>query len=191
LVRSARGARFWSAPRSALSASKNAYIPRASWTEVWTSALLDKASLYTNSEYRFEPGGVLLQRVLVVPILFANEPLGVFVLANRPDSYTDEHLEAVEARVDEVERHVRLLGEHLVARQRVALAAGDDPQHVAELGVGEVGLVATQVEVETRGAGDRSGDAVRRGRLRIEHADAAQPRPERLAGHHGVERGQS
>ncbi|GAA3051911.1 hypothetical protein GCM10020000_36570 [Streptomyces olivoverticillatus] len=79
---------------------------------------------------------------------------------------------------------MRLLQQALEAGQAVALLAGDDLEGVGQLGVGEVRLVAAQVEVDARGAGDRPADPVGVHGLPGQHADAARTAAEDLVAEH-------
>src|SRR5690606_16979991 len=72
------------------------------------------------------------------------------------------------------------------AGQAVALLARDHLQDVPQLPVGEVGLVAAQVEVDAGGAGDRPADPVGVHGLGGEHAHVAGAAPEDLVAEHQV-----
>ena len=102
-----------------------------------------------------------------------------------------EHLEAV---LGQVEADVGLLQQHLEPRQAVAGGAGDHPARavaVEQPGVGQVGLVAAQVQVDPGRPGDRPRDAVRRDHRRAEHADPAGAGVQDLVAHdHALEVGQ-
>ncbi len=73
-----------------------------------------------------------------------------------------------------------LVQQALEAGQAVSLGAGDHLQDVGQLAVGQVRLVAAQVEVDAGGAGDRAGDPVRVHRLGRQDADAARAAAEDL-----------
>ncbi len=93
-----------------------------------------------------------------------------------------QRAQPVEARLGEVEADVHLLEQHLEAGEAVALGAGDDAAGSArreELGVGEVRVVAAQVEVDAAGPGDGSRDAV------VEHACRRRARRRRGCGRGG------
>ena len=79
----------------------------------------------------------------------------------------------VQARLGEVEGHVRLVEQHLEAG--VAVAGGLRHHRHVELVVRQVRLVAAQVDVEPAGPGDRPGRPVRGGLLGGEHPDADGP----------------
>ena len=73
---------------------------------------------------------------------------------------------------------MRLVEQHLESRQGIALRARDDAARAArgeQLAVGEVGVVAAQVDVDTRGARDRPRDAVLLHHRRRDDADALRP----------------
>ncbi len=87
-------------------------------------------------------------------------------------------VDAVQALLGQVERHLHLVQQHL--EPGVAVAGGPGDHRNCQLAVGQVRLVAAQVEVEATGAGNRAGDAVRRGARGWEHADADRAGEERL-----------
>jgi len=59
----------------------------------------------------------------------------------------------------EIEAHVDLFEQNLQPGERIASGPGDDPPGTAlgeQLTVGKVGLIATQIQIDTRGARDRA-----------------------------------
>ena len=94
--------------------------------------------------------------------------------------------QGVEAGLREVEADVHLLEQHLQAGEAVARGAGHHaarPARGEEGAVGEVRVVAAQVDVEPAGSRDGPGDAVGRARRDVEHPDPAGARLEDLVAH--------
>ncbi len=71
----------WQAPGNIM------IFPRKTWGGIWGKALKERRSVYSN-----EPGNVLLghipvTKVLVVPIIYKNEVVGIFEIANKDSAY--------------------------------------------------------------------------------------------------------
>ena len=74
---------------------------------------------------------------------------------------------------------MRLIEQHLETSQRITLGARDDaprPARSEQLSVGEIWVVAAQVDVDARRARDRPGDAVLLDHLARNDANALRPR---------------
>src|SRR5690606_26382170 len=93
---------------------------------------------------------------------------------------TVDGVDGVEAAACQVERHVDLVEEAFEAR--VAVAGGTGHHRHVQFAVGEVWIVAAQIEVQTAGAGHRTGGTVGRGGVGGEHTDALGARQEDVVG---------
>ncbi|NIR01451.1 MAG: GAF domain-containing protein, partial [Gemmatimonadales bacterium] len=83
-------------------ANKCIRYPRDKWKGLWSRALLEKRTLYTNEPPAVPKGHVPIRNNLAAPILFQGRAIGLLNLANRDTGYGDadcELIEAIAARV--------------------------------------------------------------------------------------------
>ena len=66
---------------------KTIVFPRDKWGGIWGKSLVEKKSFYSNESMTVPKGHIPMRRVLVVPILFKKETIGVFTLANKATDY--------------------------------------------------------------------------------------------------------
>ena len=68
---------------------KSIRFPRETWGDnIWVRAILQKKSLLKNDPGRVPEGHLPIKNVLVVPILFRDEVIGHFEVANKEGGYT-------------------------------------------------------------------------------------------------------
>ena len=75
---------------------KKVRYPRESWTGIWGRSMVEKRSLYSNEPKHVPEGHVPIRRVLVVPILFQQELIGQFEVANKSTDYTPADVATLE-----------------------------------------------------------------------------------------------
>ena len=69
---------------------RNIRFPRETWEDsIWGRAMLQKKSLWKNEPGRIPEGHVPIDNVLVVPILYRDEVIGSFQVANKPGGYSE------------------------------------------------------------------------------------------------------
>ncbi len=76
--------------------------PRSKWKGLWSRALLEKKTLFTNEQAAVPKGHVPIMNNIATPILFQDNVIGLFNLANKDTDYTEEDrnfLEAVTGRI--------------------------------------------------------------------------------------------
>jgi len=66
---------------------KTIVFPRDKWGGIWGRSLLEKKSFYSNEPMTVPRGHIPMKRVLVVPIIFKKEVIGIFTLANKAIDY--------------------------------------------------------------------------------------------------------
>jgi len=89
---------------------KPARFAREAWGGLWGRSLVEKRPLYSNRPGHVPPGHVPIRRVLVVPLLEAEEVIGLLAVANKPSDYGEpdqEFLERIAAYLSPV-LHARL-----------------------------------------------------------------------------------
>jgi PAS domain S-box-containing protein len=75
---------------------KTILYPPETWGGIWGQSLIEKRSLYANEGLQVPEGHVPIMRVLVVPINYGGEIIGVLELANKASDYDDEDREFLE-----------------------------------------------------------------------------------------------
>ena len=75
---------------------KTILYPRETWGGIWGQSLIEKRSLYANEGLRVPEGHVPIMRVLVVPIKYGGEIIGLLEVANKASDYDDKDREFLE-----------------------------------------------------------------------------------------------
>ena len=81
---------------------KTIVFPREKWGGIWGQALIEKKTLYANEGLHVPEGHVPIARVLVVPIMYGGEAVGVLEVANKDTDYShkdQEFLETVAGKI--------------------------------------------------------------------------------------------
>jgi len=78
-------------------ADKTIIYPRERWGGIWGRALIEKRSLYANEDLRVPEGHVPITRILVVPIMYGGEVIGLLEVANKATDYTEKEREFLES----------------------------------------------------------------------------------------------
>jgi PAS domain S-box-containing protein len=73
------------------------HYPPEKWKGLWSRALLEKKTLYSNGPAVVPAGHVPIRNNLAAPILFQDKVIGLLNLANKETGYTDEDRELLEA----------------------------------------------------------------------------------------------
>ncbi len=81
---------------------KTIVFPRESWGGIWGRALIEKRSLYANEGLRVPEGHVSIQRVLVVPIMYQGNTIGLLEVANKKTDYDEKDQRSLEAIVGHI-----------------------------------------------------------------------------------------
>jgi PAS domain S-box-containing protein len=68
---------------------KTIVFPRETWSDVWGRALLEGKSLYSNNNLSIPQGHVPVTRALSVPVIYHNEVIGLFTVANKTEDYNE------------------------------------------------------------------------------------------------------
>ncbi len=75
---------------------KKMRFPRETWgNSIWAKSLRTQESILFNGAGQVPEGHLPIERVMSVPIVFQNEVIGVFVLANKTSDYSEKELEAL------------------------------------------------------------------------------------------------
>ncbi|HUW19335.1 MAG TPA: PAS domain S-box protein [Sedimentisphaerales bacterium] len=75
---------------------KTIVYPREKWGGIWGRALIEKRSLYANEGLHVPKGHVPITNVLVAPIMYGGEAVGLLEAANRATDYGEKDLEFLE-----------------------------------------------------------------------------------------------
>ncbi len=76
---------------------KSIVFPRQKWGGLWGKSLLEKKTLYSNDSLTFPEGHIQLQSALCVPIVFLDQLIGQFTVANKAGGYSDEDARMLES----------------------------------------------------------------------------------------------
>ena len=69
---------------------KSIIFPRENWGGIWGRALSEKKSFYANEGLRLPTGHLAVTRVLVVPILYHGEVMGLLAVADKATDYGEK-----------------------------------------------------------------------------------------------------
>jgi PAS domain S-box-containing protein len=81
---------------------KTIVFPRESWGGIWGRALIEKKSLYANGGLRVPEGHISIQRVLVVPIMYHGNTIGLLEVANKATDYNEKDQRFLETIADHI-----------------------------------------------------------------------------------------
>jgi len=81
---------------------KTIVFPRESWGGIWGRALIEKKSLYANGGLRVPEGHISIQRVLVVPIMYHGNTIGLLEVANKATDYNEKDQKFLETIADHI-----------------------------------------------------------------------------------------
>jgi len=81
---------------------KTIVFPRESWGGIWGRALIEKKSLYANEGLRVPEGHISIQRVLVVPIMYHGNTIGLLEVANKATDYDEQDQRFLETIADHI-----------------------------------------------------------------------------------------
>jgi PAS domain S-box-containing protein len=76
---------------------KTIVFPRDKWGGIWGRALKEKKSLYSNEGLHAPEGHVPITRVLVVPVMYGGQVIGILGVADKPTDYSLKDLEFLES----------------------------------------------------------------------------------------------
>jgi len=76
---------------------KTIVYPREKWGGIWGRALKEKKSLYANEGLHVPEGHVPIIRVLVVPIMYGGQVIGLLEVANKSTDYSHKDQEFLES----------------------------------------------------------------------------------------------
>jgi PAS domain S-box-containing protein len=75
---------------------KTIIYPRDKWGGIWGRALKEKKSLYANEGLHVPEGHVPITRILVVPVKYGGQVIGLLEVANKPTDYSHKDQEFLE-----------------------------------------------------------------------------------------------
>ncbi|MGC9945543.1 MAG: PAS domain S-box protein [Bryobacteraceae bacterium] len=101
-IRTRKAGKESGASQDAGAACETLRIPQSEWEGVWGRALREKRSLYSNEPGASPAGRIPVRRMLAVPIVFQEEPLGLFAIANK----TADHVESDRQTLERIARDV-------------------------------------------------------------------------------------
>jgi len=81
---------------------KTIVYPPEKWGGIWGRALVEKRSLFANQGLHVPEGHVPITRVLVVPVMYSGQVIGLLEVANKSTEYShkdQEFLEAIAGRI--------------------------------------------------------------------------------------------
>jgi PAS domain S-box-containing protein len=76
---------------------KSIVFPRASWGGLWGRSLMEQQTLFANENLQVPQGHVALENALATPIVFNNNLIGQFVVANKAGGYGKEDRDLLES----------------------------------------------------------------------------------------------
>jgi len=75
---------------------KDIIFPRQKWGGIWGRALIEKKTLYSNKPLPAPEGHIPIRRVLVVPLTYEGEVIGILAVANKPTDYNEKDIQVLE-----------------------------------------------------------------------------------------------
>ena len=75
---------------------KTIVFPREKWGGIWGRALIEKKTLYANEGLHVPEGHVPITKVLVVPVMYGGQVIGLLEVANKPTDYSHKDQEFLE-----------------------------------------------------------------------------------------------
>ncbi len=98
---------------------KTIVFPRMKWGGIWGRSLLEKKSLSSNKPFDVPKGHIPIKRVLVVPIIFKEEVIGVFTVANKAKNYDKKDKRLLEVIAEKISPilHARLQRDSQIKRR--------------------------------------------------------------------------
>jgi PAS domain S-box-containing protein len=81
---------------------KTIVFPRDKWGGIWGRALIEKKTLYANEGLHVPEGHVPINRVLVVPIMYGGEAIGLLEVANKDTDYGEKDRQFLEGIADHI-----------------------------------------------------------------------------------------
>ncbi|WP_319589125.1 ATP-binding protein [uncultured Desulfobulbus sp.] len=78
-------------------ADKSIVFPRANWKGLWCRALLEKQTFISNENLQVPEGHVALENALATPIVYNDNLIGLFVVANKAGGYDKDDRDLLES----------------------------------------------------------------------------------------------
>ncbi len=75
---------------------KTIVFPREKWGGIWGKALVEQRSLFSNKDSHVPEGHIPVTRVLVVPVMYAGQVIGLLEVANKSTDYSHKDQEFLE-----------------------------------------------------------------------------------------------
>jgi PAS domain S-box-containing protein len=104
---------------------KTIAYPREKWGGIWGRALIEKKSLFANEGLHVPEGHVPITRVLVVPVMYGGEVVGLLEVANKATDYGEkdrQFLEDIAGRIAPI-LHARLQRDRQERERKQAVEA--------------------------------------------------------------------
>jgi signal transduction histidine kinase/CheY-like chemotaxis protein len=77
--------------------NKDIIFPYNMWAEMWGDSLNEGKTYYSNTSLNPSSGHITLERAVLVPILFRQRVIGQIALANKPEDYSEEDINTLNA----------------------------------------------------------------------------------------------
>ncbi|MFX0199559.1 MAG: PAS domain S-box protein, partial [Candidatus Hodarchaeota archaeon] len=76
--------------------NKDIVFPRETWGGIWGRALIEKKTFYSNNHLRVPQGHIPIHRAIATPIIYQDEVIGYFTLANKATDYDEKDVSLLE-----------------------------------------------------------------------------------------------
>jgi len=128
---------------------KTIVFPRDKWGGIWGKSLMEKKSFYSNESLAVPKGHIPMRRVLVVPILFKKEAIGVFTLANKATDYGREDQKLLEIIAEKVAPilHARLQRDKQLKKRLRVEKLLKNLRHQLKTEVGFAGIIGRDPKI--------------------------------------------
>jgi PAS domain S-box-containing protein len=109
---------------------KSIVFPRSSWGGLWGRSLLEKQTLIANENLQVPQGHVALENALATPIVYNDNLVGQFVVANKAGGYDKHHRDLLESTAAQTAPLLFAIQEE--ARRKIAHEKLENQLHQAQ-----------------------------------------------------------
>lgn len=81
---------------------KDIVFPREKWGGIWGRALTEKKTFYSNKNLRVPKGHISVHSAIATPIIYRDEAIGYFTIANKETDYNEKDRELLETIADRI-----------------------------------------------------------------------------------------
>ncbi|UCC40562.1 MAG: sigma 54-interacting transcriptional regulator [Candidatus Aminicenantes bacterium] len=124
---------------------KTIVFPREKWRGIWGQSLIEKKSLYSNKPMDVPKGHIPINKVLVVPITFKKEAIGIFTVANKIKDYDKNDRKILEVIAEKISPvlHARLQRDKQLRRRLHAEKALRNLRRQLKTEIGFAGIIGS------------------------------------------------